>query len=180
MKHPFFFLSESFSYPETDTLAEKSRALVLLAQDLGLDVPVAEEISAIPFIDLQAEYVRLFINSADGVFAPPYASIYVNDAGILHQQGYDDALSFYARAEMAPAETTESPDHIAHELAFVGLLLDAENNKLLAGFLSGHLCVWYSGFLQRLQDAQANSFYSVLGQVTNLCLTHLQKEVVHE
>lgn len=180
MEHPFFFLAESFTYPETDTIEAKSKALVLLARDLDLDVPDAAEISATPFIDMQAEYVRLFINAAGGVFAPPYASIYVNDAGILHQQGYDDALDFYGQAEMAPDVSDESPDHIAHELTFVGLLLDAGNDELLTKFLTRHLCAWYPSFLQRLQDAQPYLFYSVLGQVTNLCLTHLREEVVHE
>ncbi len=178
--HPFFFLSESFSYPESDTITAKSEALVLLAKDIGFQVPAAKEMIPQSFIDFQSEYVRLFINAADGIFAPPYASIYVNNAGILHQQGYDDALSFYAKAGMAPTESEESPDHIAHELAFLGLLLDADNEDILASFLTRHLCVWYPSFLQRLQDAQPYLFYSVLGQVTDLYLTHLHKEVIHE
>jgi len=180
MTHPFFFLSECFSYPETDTLAAKSRALVLLAQDFALDAPPANEMSAHSLIDLQAEYVRLFINAADGVFAPPYASIYVNNTEILYQQGHDEAISFYSRAGMAPLESEESPDHIAHELSFTGLLLDAGNHELLADFLTGHLCVWYPGFLQRLRNARSYSFYRVLGKVTDLCLTQLRKEVVYE
>ncbi|RUM39896.1 MAG: hypothetical protein DSY80_11235 [Desulfocapsa sp.] len=178
--HPFHFLSQLYSYPEQDSLQQNAATLNLLASDLGMGQIHPDEISGYSLLEMQAEYVRLFINSRDGVFAPPYASIYVNDAGILRQQGYDEALAYYAEAGVEAATTTESPDHIAHELGFVALLLDREQDELLDRFLNKHLLLWYPGFLQRLQQAEPCSFYSVLGQITDLCLRKIQKEVIHE
>ncbi len=179
-KHPFYFLSRSYSYPEQDTVRQSARALSLLANDLGIKEVTPEEIGNISHRDLQAEYVRLFINAADGISAPPYASVYVGNMGILHQQGYDEALACYNEAGLEPAGTGESPDHIAHELTFVGLLLDEERDDLLQRFLKNHLLLWYPRFFQRLMDTAPHPYYSVLGQVSDLCLKLINKEVIHE
>ncbi len=178
--HPFHFLSQLFSYPEKDTVLQSVKTLNLLAADLQQETVPAADIENISLTELQIEYVRLFINAADGFFAPPYASVYVGDAGILRQRGYDEALAFYAEAGLEPSESAESPDHIAHELKFVALLLDEGQDDVLDRFLSKHLLSWYPKFLQRLQDAQPCSFYKVLGQITDLCLRKIQKEVIHE
>ena len=178
--HPFYFLSQSFSYPEEKTRAADSKTLGLLAADMGMDSIPAALMEEIPLQDLQAEYVRLFINAVNRAVAHPNASIYIHDAGILRQQGYDDALAYYARAEMEPLITDEDPDHIVHELAFVGLLLEKNREELLDEFLNKHLMTWYPSFLRKLLDAKPHPFYSVLGQVTDLCLKHISKEVVHE
>ncbi len=178
--HPFYFLSKSFSYPEDATMEHNRTTLCLLAADMGMDSVPSARMKAPALQDLQAEYVRLFINAAGGAVAHPYASIYIQNAGILRQQGYDEALAYYARAEMEPPTTDEGPDHIVHELAFVGLLLDKGNDELLDIFLGKHLMTWYPSFLQKLLSAEPHPFYSVLGLVTDLCLKHISKEVVHE
>ncbi len=178
--HPFHFLSQVFCYPEQDTIVQNAQTLNLLAGDLHLDPISLVDRDSLALIEMQAEYVRLFINAADGVFAPPYASIYVGNMGILKQQGYDEALAFYAEAGVEATATTESPDHISHELSFVGLLLDEGQDELLDRFLTKHLLPWYSTFMQRLLDAEPCSFYKVLGQITDLCLRKIQKEVIHE
>jgi len=179
-QHPFHFLSQAFSYPEKDSIKESIKTLSLLASDLGYSIEQPELLEGDSLQDMQVEYVRLFINAADGIFAPPYASIYVNGAGILRQQGYDEALSYYSEAGVEPVADNESPDHIAHELGFVGLLLDKEQDDILDRFLEKHLLQWYPAFLQRLQDASPRPFYSVLGQITDLCLRQIPKEVIHE
>ena len=177
-QHPFHFLSRGFTYPETASFLGTDKPLRLLAGDLGIDVP--EQLVPDSLTDMQAEYVRLFINAMGGVGAPPYASVYINHAGILCQQGYDEALSFYSEAGLEPVGNGESPDHIAHELAFVGLLLDQGQDELAERFLEKHLGRWYPAFLEKLLNAEPDPFYRALGQVTDLCLKHAKKEVVHE
>ncbi len=178
--HPFLFLSTAFSYPETNTLQSMEPALCALAADLGMDNLPQGKLPTTSHQDLQAEYVRLFINALGGVPAPPYASIYIQGSGILMQQGYDQALAFYRQAGLEPADTSECSDHLSHELAFIGILIDSGQDALLAEFLRDHIMQWYPPFLHRLQRAEPFPFYSLLGRVTHLCLKYIEKEVVHE
>jgi len=180
-QHPFYFLSAAFVYPEQDNIKSISEVLNSLASDMGMD-NVPQDTLNIPFEDLQAEYVRLFINSPGGVAAPPYASIYIHNSGLLLQQGHDQALAFYRKAGLEPVESNEYGDHLSHELAFVGRLFDKNDDELLCEFLEEHLLKWYPDFLQRLLAANPCPFYSLLGQVTDLCLKHMKEkeEVAHE
>ena len=177
---PFFFLAQAFLYPEKADLGPTARALMSLAADCSLNVSDQTSLFDLPLEEMQAEYVRLFINAFEGGVAHPYASIYIQNMGILRQQGYDEAFSFYREAGLDPIENGESADHISHELTFVGMLLDSGADDILLRFLNNHLLRWYPLFLQRLQDARPSSFYSVLAQVTDLCLKQLKKEVVDE
>jgi TorA maturation chaperone TorD len=177
--HPFHFLSGCFSYPDEEGFLDNTIPLELLTADLGMEVAAGPQ-SPPSLVDLQAEYVRLFINGPGGVAAPPYASVYVNHSGLLRQQGYDEALALYRRAGLEPEQSTESPDHLAHELAFLSILLDRDDLVLAASFLQDHLCKWYPRFHERLLAAEPIFFYRFLAQVTDLCLKQTLKEVLHE
>jgi len=175
--HPFHFLANCFSYPEDEDILEGTvDALSLLAEDMGLEGDQVH-IERMPLLDHQAEYVRLFINGPGGVAAPPYASVYINNAGVLRQQGYEQALAMYCRAGLEPKESCESPDHISHELAFIGLLVELGDHRLLDTFIDDHFSVWYPAFHERLIRAEPTPFYEILAQVTNLCLHQIRKEV---
>ncbi len=157
-----------------------SEALNSLALDIGTEHVPIDSLTNISFEDWQAEYVRLFTNSPGGVVAPPYASIYIQNSGLLLQQGHDQAIAFYRKAALEPIESSEYGDHISHELAFVGQLFDKNDDALINDFLQEHLLQWYPDFLQRLLTANPCPFYNLLGQVTDLCLKHMKEEVAHE
>ena len=181
-RHPFYFLSAAFAYPSHENQQQVAQALDSLAVDLG--ITKNEEIlsSDMDHDELQVEYIRLFVNAPGGVAAPPYASIYVQGSGILMQQGHDQAMTYYRRAGLEPEDSEECEDHLRHELAFVGQLLDKGELTLLEGFLGDHLLQWFPDFLLRLQAAQPCSFYRLLGQITDVCLINLHtsyREVVH-
>ena len=178
-QHPFYFLSAAFSYPGPENRRQIARALASLATDLGIPTNETDLADSADYIALQAEYMRLFVNAPGGVAAPPYASIFVQGSGSMCQQGHDQAMAFYRRAGVEPLAEGESEDHLRHELAFVGHLLDHDELALLQEFLDHHLCQWFPGFLLRLDAAQPCSFYRLLGHVTELCLNNIQKEVVH-
>ena len=150
----------------------------MLAEDLKLSNDLSR-LTDVALTDQQAEYVRLFINGPGGVAAPPYASVYINNSGILLQQGYDQAVRFYRQAGLV-VESMEPADHITNELAFVGMLLDQEEDHLLTNFVKKHLNLWLPSFFQQLLQSQPFVFYKVLAQVTDLCLQQLIKEVMHE
>ncbi|HHD57471.1 MAG TPA: hypothetical protein ENK89_07340 [Desulfobulbaceae bacterium] len=174
--HPFHFLANCFSYPEEGIHEGRTEALTLLAADLELDVD-EYELAPMMLQDQQAEYVRLFINGPGGVAAPPYASVYINNAGILHQQGYDQALAMYCRAGLEPVDENESPDHISHELTFIGLLMELGDQQLLDTFIQDHFSKWYPAFYERLILADPIPFYKTLAQVTDRCLQQIYMEV---
>ncbi len=172
-QHPFFFLSTAFTYPEQVDIQPLFEVLGSLSADLGIEFNQQEEADNISLTDLQAEYVRLFINSASGVPAPPYASIYIGNRGILLQQGHDEAMSFYQRAGLETIESSECEDHIAFELAFIGHLIEDGRLDFLREFTHEHVIKWYPEFFQRLQSARPCHFYKILGQVTGLCLKQI-------
>lgn len=174
--HPFHFLSNCFSYPEEGVFEGAAEALSLLAADMGLDSIIFNP-GSLSLVDQQAEYVRLFINGPGGVVAPPYASVYINNAGVLHQQGYDQALAMYCRAGLEPVEGSESPDHICHELTFIGLLMELGDHNLLDSFIQEHFSVWYPSFYERLMQSDPLPFYKILAQVTDRCLQQIYMEV---
>ncbi len=175
--HPFHFLSTCFNYPQEGILEGLAEALFLLAADVECDEGEIH-FGDMSLVDQQAEYVRLFINGPGGVAAPPYASVYINDAGVLHQQGYDQALAMYRRAGLSPVAGNESPDHISHELAFIGLLIELGDHQLLDTFVQEHFGVWYPVFYERLMQADPMPFYKILTRVTDRCLQHLYMEVI--
>lgn len=176
-QHPFYFLSTAFTYPEFRDPGPPVAALLSLAHEMGLkdlDLPPKTH-ESFALKQLQAEYVRLFVNAPGGVPAPPYASIYIRNKGILMQQGYEQAMAFYGRAGLEPTESSECEDHIGHELAFIGHLLDHDQFEVLDEFLDAHVMMWYPLFLQHLLAADPGFFYLILGQVTELCIDHLKR-----
>jgi len=174
--HPFYFLSHCFNYPDMDSFEKSAKVLSLLATDMDIQATVSQ-LQETALVDQQAEYVRLFINGPGGMAAPPYASVYINNAGILKQQGYDQALAMYCRAGLEPTGGSESADHISHELAFIGLLLEQENEQLLNSFLQDHFFLWYPAFSERLMRSSPRPFYKILAQVTDQCLQQINTEV---
>lgn len=127
----------------------------------------------------QDEYVRLFVNSPDGVAAPPHASFYSESRLLGEAAG--KALAFYERFELAPAEAnSDVPDHIINELEFLSILCAMEQeaqDKALPGearrlrtaqadFLTGHLLEWANLFCERLTLSSRLAFYQLLGIFT--------------
>ncbi len=127
----------------------------------------------------QDEYVRLFVNSPDGVAAPPHASFYSENR--LPGEAAKTALAYYERFELAPAEAnSDMPDHIINELEFLAILCameqEAEDKALRsearrlraaqADFLTGHLLEWANLFCERLTKSSRLAFYQLLGILT--------------
>jgi len=127
----------------------------------------------------QDEYVRLFVNSPDGVAAPPYASFYSENR--LFGEAARTALAYYERFELAPSEVnSDVPDHIVNELEFLAILCameqEAEDKALpsearrlreaQADFLTGHLLGWANLFCERLTKNSRLAFYQLLGIFT--------------
>lgn len=133
----------------------------------------------------QAEYVRLFVNSRDGVLAPPYASFYAE--GSLCGQAAQEALAHYERFRITPdASGNEPPDHISYELEFLSFLCAMEQEAFDQGrkedadglrkaqmdFLLNHLFPWANRFCDRIVQNGDLAYYQLVGAFTKGFLAH--------
>ncbi len=127
----------------------------------------------------QAEYVRLFVNSPEGVSAPPHASFYAE--GTLCGQAAREALTHYERFLITPdTSENEPPDHISYELEFLSFLCAMEQEaldqarqddadelrKAQADFFCNHLFPWASRFCDRVVENSRLAYYQLVGAFT--------------
>ncbi len=155
------FLSHLWDYPRKELLALAREVLA----ELGL---LVEEPSL-----LAQEYMRLFVNTPEGVPAPPYASYYLT--GLLAQEPAKEALSFYTREGLFP-EGPEPADHLSYELAFVAHLLSQGKKEALGEFLGQHFWRWFPRFKMALSAAKPHPFYLSLAEITEEVLRTLEEE----
>ncbi len=165
------FLARLWLYPFAPLSPQERQALKALAEAFSLG-SFPEE----PLEFLQQEYTRLFINAPGGVPAAPYASVYLSKEGLLCQEPWEEALSFYRKAGFAP-QGQEPADHLAYELAFLGLLFQEGQNDLLRQFLCNHLLVWFPLFKKALFKADPPDFYVFLASLTEAVLSKISEEV---
>lgn len=133
----------------------------------------------------QAEYVRLFVNSREGVLAPPHASFYTE--GSLFGQAAQEALTHYERFRITPdASENEPPDHISYELEFLSFLCATEQEALDQGrqedadglrmaqadFLYNLLIPWANRFCDRIVENSSLAYYRLVGAFTKGFLAH--------
>ena len=127
----------------------------------------------------QDEFVRLFVNSPEGVAAPPFASFYSETR--LQGEAARTALAHYERFQLTPsAENGEVPDHIVNELEFLSILCAMEDEaekeglepearalrRAQADFLLDHFIEWAAPFCDRLVQGSRLAFYQLLGIFT--------------
>jgi TorA maturation chaperone TorD len=157
---------------------ERSRTYASLAAIFAGEPPLAEAGD-----DLEVERVRLFVNAAGGVPAPPYASWYLD--GTLGGPSTAGVLEAYAAQclEVAP-DGGQPPDHIAVELEFLHLLCRhqlaaratrdapalAAARAAETAFLSGHFRRWVPRFAAAIRGAAPGPlFASAADALTALC-----------
>ena len=133
----------------------------------------------------QTEYVRLFVNSREGVLAPPHASFYTE--GTLFGQASQEALTHYERFRITPDDSeNEPPDHISYELEFLSFLCAMEQEaldqgrhedadglrKAQADFLCNLLIPWANRFCDRIVENANLAYYQLVGAFTKGFLAH--------
>jgi len=123
------------------------------------------------------EYTRLFIDAFPHVIAPPYGSFYLEKEGLVFAKTTSEVLRFYHEAAFTLNEGLHDlPDHIAHELEFMGLLADQESRASSGGrirmeevqldFLSRYIIPWVPLFCKKVTEQSLLPFYSILGNLT--------------
>lgn len=132
------------------------------------------------FVDIQAEYARLFVGPGR-VIAPVWESVYFNEARMVFQEETMQVRKWYRRFNVEPENLNAEPDdHIGLEMAFVSHLAqlglqaledgdDEKLEELLAAqreFMSAHLLCWGPAWCDLVVDNTRLDFYRGLALLT--------------
>ncbi len=133
------FFARIFSYPDhfliEDLDAEVATVVGLLSAE-----PPTDDLSPL-LSDLQVGYTELFISKHGGVPAPPYGSVYLEEAGQLMGQTTLCVRQAYEGEGLSHEEGGEPPDLISTELEFLYYLVGKEIAALSEDDLSmAHTC----------------------------------------
>ena len=120
LKNVLFFLSLAFRYPRESVYAELGRLLPVFEDFFKA---YAGNVPELPNLEeLQAEYIRLFVNSWGRLPAVPYASFYL-DGGVLMGESYHKLCQIMGRTGFVLDESAgELEDHLAILLEYGSVL----------------------------------------------------------
>lgn len=105
--------------------------------------------------------------------APPFASVYLSECGLLLQQPARDMARLLRQLEMSlPDGFNEPPDHLGMELNVMAELIDRDAAKrglplAQATFLEQHLLSWLPAFAARCHKLRTPAFYGVLADAVH-------------
>lgn len=174
----FMFFSLAFRNPSSEIYNILKESLPYFDE---LFLEYTDKTPELPdILDLQAEYVRLFVSNKDGVPASPYASVYLSSEGLL----YGDCL---IKLKKLMSETgfelkegyKELEDNIYIILEYLSLMLerlDAEKEKAIKGFLiTSYLFLqpMCERFCENIINNTTLNFYKALAE----CLLKITKDL---
>lgn len=120
LKNVLFLFSLAFRYPGEAVHEELGRLLPVFEDFFNAYAGNAPELPGI--VDLQAEYIRLFVNGRGGVPVVPYASCHL-DRGVLKGESYHRLRRIMEKAGFVLEESAgELEDHLAILLEFGSIL----------------------------------------------------------
>lgn len=138
---------------------------------------------------LEEAYVRLFINSRDGITAPLYASCYVDDKASGENAPLMGPPAVLMKNRLASkglslSETMhEPPDHLSIELEYLYFLLKkgwSENDPVImseAVFVAGEAMLpWVTSLRERIADEKQCRFYPLTISVAASILAYLGRQ----
>lgn len=161
------FLAQSMRYPDSSWLnSSYLDVLSTLLQELGWEKDLQEirgVSDCIPELidELQIEHTRLFINAIPHVVAPPYASVYMDNAGQLYGKLAEKTKDYYRQWGFELTRSENPPDHIVHELEFLALV-HKENQEGEETFLIKFFRPWFSVFSDRVVESANQPFYKII------------------
>jgi TorA maturation chaperone TorD len=124
--------------------------------------------------ELQAEYVRLFVNNLGFVPAVPYASCHLDEGGMLQGGSYYRLLELMRRAGLALQDSfTEQADHVAVLFELCSELIDTALSgegpecslRLLAEVMRGYIVPSLEGLIDPLREHARYDFYPRMAEL---------------
>ncbi|MFW6042559.1 MAG: TorD/DmsD family molecular chaperone [Chloroflexota bacterium] len=175
-------LALCYALPTADTLAilpDLEDALRNVC-DVAAEAVAALRAEAPSIETLKIDYSRLFIGPFK-VLAPPYGSIYLDNARTVMGPSTADVRNRYREFGLDISQDfKDAPDHISAELEFLYYLVfqelealkqaDVESARILLdaqkSFLDAHLGAWVAEFTDRVSAHAETEFYSNLARAT--------------
>jgi TorA-specific chaperone len=138
---------------------------------------------------LEEAYVRLFINSRDGIAAPPYASCYIDDrasdenAPLMGPPAVLMKKRFESKGLSLSQTMHEPPDHLSIELEYLYFLLKKgwsdDDPALLAeavSFAGETMLPWVTILRDRIADEKRCRFYPLITTAAVSILAYLSRQ----
>ncbi|MCR4308597.1 MAG: molecular chaperone TorD family protein [Deltaproteobacteria bacterium] len=192
MREDAYRLLAACFYPPSRELFEE-RCLPALAELLEDLAPEAARFARdaayaggqVSLESLAVEHARLFIGPFKLV-APPYGSLYLDDAKTVMGESTGRVSSFYASCGLHLADDFhEMPDHIAAELEFLSFLVHRQRESAAAGdpgeanrfaglqrsFLDRFLLPWLPPFTRSILEGTESPFYQAIARCTETFVT---------
>lgn len=134
---------------------------------------------------LEECYVRLFINSQDGITAPLYASCYTGlDQGLMGKPAIKMRALFESKGLNLDEGIGEPPDHLAIELEYLYFLLNQNSDDaplLIAqeavAFTSDMVLPWVNQFYDQLVNETLCLFYPRATQLLVSLLNYISAPI---
>jgi len=156
----FAFLGQALLAPEAARLAELVGELErAVGKRPGDPLPAAfrEALEATDPLELEREYVRLFLDPA-GAPCPPWQSVYGEEPRLMGP-AHERALEWFRSEGIEPAKENEPADHAGLLLIFFSrLLASGAPTERLAAFWRDHL-KWLIAFCERIESETIHPFY---------------------
>jgi len=144
------YLALSFRYPRTewfdDTFLEVFFEISTKA-GFTLEVEECEKVFTDPdwLETLQVEYTRLFVTSATGVVAAPFASIYIDGNGLLYDKFTEKIADYYREKGFELKDARYPPDYLIYQLEFMAVLVQ-DDPPGLEEFINLYFRQWFEIF----------------------------------
>jgi len=124
--------------------------------------------------ELAADYASIYLTH--GLRAAPFESVWLDEDHLIMQGPTFAVREFYKRHGMQVRDWRQmTDDHITHELQFVALLLERDEQREAARFLGQHVMAWLPAFAQRVAQRAATPFYAALALLTLTCCEQCQQ-----
>lgn len=178
------FLSSLFlcevSLEVLENLSSLKFALGKIGNFHGLTIPTGKTLEKMKE-ELDIDFARIFLGLGP-LAAFPYESIYKSRLGLLMQEPFDEARTFYSKAGIKKNPNLKEPeDHIGIELAFManlsnkaGMALKEDKKEeaflyleMQKEFLQGHLSSWIPSLCKDILIAAQTEFYKTLANLLN-------------
>jgi len=165
-------LATLFSYPDAGLVKLLGRAEAWAAA-ARLNLPKPSACTQVALMELEEAYTALFDAGLGGAVAPPYGSVYLDEAGQLMGPSTLKVEACFAEAGLRLEGTVEPADFLPTELEFLYYLVDrevrclAERNMAAAQeqtgrqreFLETWLLPWLPKFVARIEARPLHPVY---------------------